>query len=87
MFTISIKRKALRRLEGLDEKRKQRIREIITILKEDPVPFKRADVIKLAGYQDTYRIRVGQYRIVYTVSWKERIITIHYIGPRERAYE
>ena len=87
MFTISIKRKALRRLEGLDEKRKQRIREIITILKEDPVPFKRADVIKLAGYRDTYRIRVGQFRIVYTVSWKERIITIHYIGPREKAYE
>ncbi|GBC72598.1 hypothetical protein HRbin03_00429 [archaeon HR03] len=87
MFTVSIKRKAFRKLEELDERRRQLVREIIVLLKDDPVPFKRADVTKLAGYQDTYRIRVGQLRIVYSVSWKERKITIHYIGPREKAYE
>jgi mRNA-degrading endonuclease RelE of RelBE toxin-antitoxin system len=26
-------------------------------------------------------------RIVYEVSWDERRILIHFIGPRERAYE
>jgi mRNA-degrading endonuclease RelE of RelBE toxin-antitoxin system len=49
-FTVEIKRKALRFIEELDEKRKQRIAETILILKDDPVPFKREDVVKLKGY-------------------------------------
>ncbi|MCJ7698686.1 type II toxin-antitoxin system RelE/ParE family toxin [Candidatus Bathyarchaeota archaeon] len=87
MFAVNIKRKALRNLEKLDKKQKQRIAAIIGILKKDPIPFRRADVCKLRGYESTYRIRIGDLRLVYQVSWNERIVLIHYIGPRERAYE
>ncbi len=86
-FTVEIKRKALRFIEELDEKRKHRIAETILILKEDPVPFKREDVVKLKGYDSTYRIRIGESRLVYTVSWDERKILIHYAGPRGGAYD
>jgi len=85
-FAVEIKRRALRFIEGLDQKRKQRIREAILILKDDPVPFRSADVAKLAGFDSTYRIRIGELRLVYTVSWDERKILIHYVGPREKAY-
>lgn len=47
MFAVNIKRKALRNLEKLDKKRKQRIATMIVILKKDPIPFRRADVCKL----------------------------------------
>jgi mRNA interferase RelE/StbE len=87
MFAVNIKRKALKNLEKLDKKQKQRIATIILILKKDPVPFRKADVSKLRGYENTYRIRIGDVRIVYQVSWNERTVLIHYIGPRERAYE
>jgi len=50
-FTVEIKRGALRNLEKLDEKRKQSVREAIFALKEDPVPFRLLDVVKLKGYQ------------------------------------
>jgi mRNA interferase RelE/StbE len=86
-FTVEIKRKALRFIEELDEKRKHRIAEIILILKDDPIPFKKEDVVKLKGYDSTYRIRIGESRLVYTVSWDERKILIHYAGPRGGAYE
>jgi mRNA interferase RelE/StbE len=86
MFTIEVKRRALRRLEKLDEKRKRRLEEIIMVLKEDPVPFRKTDLCKLRGYENEYRIRVGDMRLVYTVSWTERKILIHYIGTREKAY-
>jgi hypothetical protein len=33
-----------------------------------------------------YRIRVGDYRIVYEILWAERRIIIHHIAPREKAY-
>ena len=87
MFAVNIKRKALRNLEKLHKKKKQRITTIILILKKDPIPFRKADVCKLRGYENTYRIRIGDLRIVYQVSWNERTILIHYIGSRERAYE
>ena len=87
MFTIKIKRKALRKLEKLNQKQKRNIETIILILKNDPIPFKEADVCKLQGYDSTYRIRTGNLRIVYQVFWNEKAILIHYIGPREKAYE
>jgi mRNA interferase RelE/StbE len=87
MFNIKIKRKALRRLAKLDEKRKRRIRRIVLILKNDPIPFRRVDVCKLKGYDNTYRIRVGKLRLVYEVLWAERTIIIYYLGSRKRAYK
>ena len=86
MFTIEIKRKALRKLTKLDRKRKKTIKEIVSILKLYPIPFKKADVSKLKGYNNVYRIRAGETRIVYEVLWARRTIVIHYIGPREKAY-
>jgi mRNA-degrading endonuclease RelE of RelBE toxin-antitoxin system len=38
MFAVNVKRKALRNLEKLDKKEKQRITTIILILKKDPIP-------------------------------------------------
>ncbi len=59
MFNIKIERKALRRLTKLDEKRKRKTKRIVLILKSDPIPFRRVDICKLEGYDNTYRIRVG----------------------------
>ncbi|MGB9684773.1 MAG: type II toxin-antitoxin system RelE family toxin [Candidatus Bathyarchaeales archaeon] len=86
MFAIKIKRKAFRKLEKLGAKQKQNIKRVILILKIDPIPFKKADVCKLQGYDNTYRIRVGNLRIVYQILWDEKTILIHYLGPREKAY-
>jgi len=33
-----------------------------------------------------YRIRMGSLRIVYQVLWDERMIIIHHIGLRGKAY-
>ncbi len=87
MFTIKIKRKALRTFAKTDHKQKQKIKTVILILKNDPIPFKKADVCKLKGCDNTYRIRVGATRIVYEVLWDEKTILIHYVGQREKAYE
>ncbi|MDG6954866.1 MAG: type II toxin-antitoxin system RelE/ParE family toxin [Nitrososphaerota archaeon] len=63
------------------------VADAIPVLKEDPVPFKLLDVVKLKGFDNVYRVRLGGLRIVYAVMWSERRILIHYIGPREAAYE
>jgi len=57
MFAIKIKRKALRNLAKSSSKQKQEIIIVITLLKNDPIPFRKTDVSKLKGYGNTYRIR------------------------------
>jgi len=43
MFNIKIKSKAQRTLATLDEKRSRKIKTVVLILKNDPIPFRRAD--------------------------------------------
>jgi mRNA interferase RelE/StbE len=40
----------------------------------------------LEGTETFYRIRVGNYRVIYAVDQKERIIVIHYVRHRKDAY-
>jgi len=87
MFTIKIKRKALRNLEGIDSAKRQKLKSVIMLLKDDPIPFKKTDVIKLRGCSNSYRIRVGDIRITYEVLWNEKTILIHYVGLRNKAYD
>ena len=49
------------------------------------MPFRKFDVAKLEGYENTYRVRVGDLRIVYKVDWDGKRILIHYIGPRGKS--
>jgi mRNA-degrading endonuclease RelE of RelBE toxin-antitoxin system len=32
-------------------------------LKNDPIPFRKFDIVKLNGYENIYRIRIGDLRI------------------------
>jgi mRNA interferase RelE/StbE len=86
MFNVKIKRKALKNLAKIDLEQKRNLKETILLLKTDPLPFKKRDICKLKGYDNTYRIRVGSIRIVYDVLWTQKTILIHYVGTREKAY-
>lgn len=87
MFKVEAKKRTLKILKKLSEERKNRIKEVITTLRNDPVPFKKFDVVKLRGYKNAYRIRVGDLRIIYQVNWNGKRILIHFIGTREKAYK
>lgn len=42
--------------------------------------------VKLAGGEGRYRVRVGDYRIIYGVDTRVRQITVHYIRHRGDVY-
>ncbi len=52
-------------------------------LQSDPLP---RQTVKLSDSERLYRIRVGDYRIVYEVDTQARQITIHYVRHRREAY-
>ncbi len=49
-----------------------------------PVPH---GVVKLKGEDKMYRLRVGDYRIVYTIEDNDKIIKVTRIGHRQDVYQ
>ena len=83
-FTILIKPSARKELEGLSDQLVSRIVPKIEKLTENPRP---AGTRKLRGYTDIWRIRVGDYRIVYIIDGENRTVTITRIAHRRDVYE
>ncbi len=86
-FKIKAKKRVITFVSKIPTKRKKRIENLLLLLKNEPVPVKSADVAKLKGFDNVYRIRIGKLRIVYEVKWKEKIILIHRISYRKDAYK
>jgi len=66
--------------------RKDAVRRILDAarrLGENPFP---RQAVKLSGADRLYRIRVGDYRIVYEVDTHQKIVTVHYVRHRGTAY-
>jgi len=87
-YRILAHRKVFKFLKNLkDEKLKNRFKEIIQELSNYPIVLKKFDVEKLEGLERSYRIRVGEYRIIFVVDKKERTVFITHIGKRESIYD
>ncbi|THJ21873.1 MAG: type II toxin-antitoxin system RelE/ParE family toxin [Nitrospira sp. CG24D] len=72
-----------RQLKALTEPVQKRIVKRLRMLKENPRP---QGVKKLAGEEDLYRIREGDYRIIYTIQDKQLIVLVVKIGDRKEIY-
>jgi len=82
-YTISVKKKAQKYLATLPKKDRLRIIGVIELLGENPLPPR---ALKLSG-RDGYRIRVGDYRIIYAFNSKQLSILVIKIGDRKNIYE
>ena len=84
MYTVRILKDATRELERLDKSIGQRVVQRINWLAENfdkirPLPLKGP----LAGL---YKLREGDYRIIYQPLQKEKTIFVHSIGHRRNVY-
>ncbi len=84
-FELQFHRNAAKAFQRLPETAKQRINEAIETLRFDP--FFGKDICKLKGeLAGLYRLRVGDYRIIYHVDEERKIVTIEAIGTRGEMY-
>ena len=61
----------------------KRVFRRIEALANDPFPH---GSLKLAGSEQLYRVRVGEYRIVYTVAGGARQVIVYYVRHRRDGY-
>lgn len=82
-YTVEFSRPARKQVGGLPENIRVRLARSIDALVDNPRPI---GVEKLAGYEDRYRIREGDYRIVYTIRDTTLIVLIVRVGHRKDIY-
>ena len=82
IYEIRIKRSAEKDLNDLPRSAFERISEAILSLAVEPRPH---DIQKLRGL-DAYRIRVGDYRVLFTIDDETRVVEIVAIGHRKDVY-
>jgi mRNA interferase RelE/StbE len=83
-YRLLIKASAAKEIETAGTKAdRQRIIEQIQALAADP---RLQGSEKLAGYTDRYRVRRGQYRIVYLIDDRRHEVTIFKAGHRKDVY-
>lgn len=70
-------------LRSLPKATVARIVEKIEGLGEEPFPPR---TVKLEGGEDLYRIRIGDYRVVYAVDRGAKHVIVHYVRHRRDAY-
>ena len=81
-YHVELKQSAEKDLRGLP---RQIIRRVFLRLKKLAVnPFENA--VKLVGTEDSYRIRVGDYRVVYKGDPADKHVWVIYIRHRREAY-
>ena len=81
-FTLRIEKTPRKFLKTLNLSDKKRIDVALTLLSENPIPPKAK---KLAG-RDGYRIRVGDFRIIYEIQKSVLIVLVIDIGHRREIY-
>ncbi|MCC6501311.1 MAG: type II toxin-antitoxin system RelE/ParE family toxin [Anaerolineales bacterium] len=81
-YQVILKRSAEKELDALQANLRERILRRLLALEENPRP---SGIKKLQG-QESFRLRVGDYRVLYTIDDKSKQVFIVGVGHRREVY-
>ena len=84
MYSVHFKRSTIKEIEDLEDSIMNRVIDKLELLKDNPRP---EGCRKIKSSQDLWRIRVGEYRIIYQIDDQDQKLTIRSIKHRSKAYE
>lgn len=82
-YRVELKPSSAKALTGIPKPNRLRIARCIDALADDPRP---AGAVKLSGEDELYRVRVGDYRIVYQIQDRVLLVLVVRIGHRRDVY-
>ena len=88
-YQVKIHRQVEKILRSLPKAYYRRFLEFMDTLEYEPVPRKKFDITKLEGTGDLdiYRVRLGDYRVIYSVNWRDKVIKILKLKHRGKVYK
>lgn len=82
-YRVELRPAAVRALKQVDHQHRDRVRGAIALLSEDPRP----PGAKALQGRPGLRVRVGNYRIVYTIQDDVLLVVVVTLGHRREVYE
>jgi mRNA interferase RelE/StbE len=82
-YRIVIEPAAVRELKKLVPRVRQQVADAITALADHPRP---EGSRKLSGSRSSYRIRVGDHRVLYRITDRELVVLVVTVGHRRDVY-
>ena len=82
-YTVRYDPRALKELAKLDRPVARRIVQAVDALAVDPRP---SGARPLVGYPDLWRIRIGDYRVIYTIRDAGLVVLVLRVAHRSRVY-
>lgn len=82
-YTVSLTRSAARDIRALDETVRKRVARAIDALADDPRPD---GAKKLSAEDGIWRVRVGDYRIVYQIADRQLLVLVLRVRHRREAH-
>jgi len=82
-YRVELKPAAARQLSAIEKPAQRKIAAKIESLAKDPFPH---DAKNISGKEDFFRVRSGDYRIVYKVKKKILLVLVIKIGHRRDIY-
>ncbi len=82
-YEVQILPKVARQIKALSIEVRQDISLTIQSLADEPRPI---GVKKLSGEKDIYRVRVGNYRVLYRIIDKVLVVVVVSVGHRREVY-
>jgi mRNA interferase RelE/StbE len=83
-YTVTLNRPAQKEIRSLDAGVRARVIEELRALAGEPRP---PGCRKLVGARNRWRVRVGDYRVIYTIEDADRVVRIVAVRHRSKAYE
>jgi mRNA interferase RelE/StbE len=83
-YSVEIKPPARKELEALPDRVLARVVRKLESLAQTPRP---PGCKKLKGYKDQWRVRVGEWRVVYLIDDVAKLVSITRIAHRREVYE
>ena len=83
MFQIIIPKRLVKVIDKLQTRLREKVLKALAALQTDPRPN---GVVKMVGYANLWRIRIGDYRVIYEIH--DQVLEIHLIevDHRREAY-
>jgi Cytotoxic translational repressor of toxin-antitoxin stability system len=86
VYKVVVHKRGIRKLQFSPKSYLKRFSELVDLLKLNPVPWKEFDIKKVAGAEDTYRVRIGGFRVIYYVDKIDKTVHILRFDSRSRVY-
>ncbi|UHA71952.1 type II toxin-antitoxin system RelE family toxin [Paenibacillus sp. 481] len=84
-YEIKFYKEAIKNIRKLDKATRNRILDHLHILSENP-RSPELDIKKMQGIENHFRLRVGSYRVVYSIFKDQLIIVVIKVGSRGDVY-